>query len=183
MKTTRNLLRHFFLPLLGLLSLAIIHPAAARSRVGDVLIQNQAGAPCFTIPNTEESRLNGDLLFYGLSIYDETQPDKNQRLWTLRLNPGSTPPLLHSTACYRYGVTATDTTAHPTTVPPLVSGRIYRVLLSARATDPTDPTIAYTARFCLITQPDGSHDVYQIQYRQGWHDEPCRIKPTPSTAP
>lgn len=151
------------------LALAILTVAAgATSRMGDADVREKNGAPCFTVTAQEEKR-TGALHLMALNVYDmSTKPVVT--VWSFGMSTDDGQPISSKT-CVRYGHAPSGASGSPAA--PLQAGKLYQVFLNAKSTRRNEPTFGYSARFCLLVQPDGKATVHRVVYQDGWRDEAC----------
>lgn len=130
----------------------------ACSRMGRVVVDDHDGQPCFGIENTVATRL-GDPELSDLRI--ATQADGGyETVWAFTLErPVPFPP----GQCLRYGEVPGQAVKH-NSAPALQFGRLYTVGLGARVKDAGDPTVAYTAEFCVIRSAAGAPRVHEVRW-------------------
>ena len=138
------------------------------SRLGSAAVRQINNTPCFSITDSD---INRDKPFQlsALTVYDATvKPSKE--VWSFILPP-ETPQKITSATCISYGQAPLKSESMKAI--PLASGRIYEVYINASNSDPTDPTFAYEAKFCVLDQPNNGKTIHRIIFDKAWRYEPC----------
>lgn len=166
--THRTCLKQLVLAVFGMLTTS----ACATSRIGEAEVRQIDGVPCFTIPIKEEQRAGGAPRLSALSVYDASTAPTTE-IWSFA-SPFAKMPTLSSDVCIPYGRAPTG--SETTKSIPLQVGKKYGVILNTVRVDPSDPTFAYDARFCLVANPNGGVRVQQVIYSNGWRYEACEAQ-------
>jgi hypothetical protein len=150
--------------------------AFGTSRLGSAEVRQVENAPCFSIPKGKHIQ-DKNFLLNSLTVYDATiKPPKE--VWSFILPP-ETPHRMTPAACIPYGQAPVK--SESIKAMPLVTGRIYEVYLNVTSSEPTDPTFAYEAKFCVVEPQKNGTTVHQIIFDKGWRYEPCVKKVTHSS--
>ena len=118
----------------------------AEPRIGEIEVRDGSGAPCFTIPQSEERR-SGAPNFQAILVAEAG--GAHASMWKMTMPKGRTFSLSF-TMCVPYG-------GRPQVLPrstssPLQPGKHYDVSISAEPTKAGGPR-TYRARFCLGGKP------------------------------
>lgn len=114
----------------------------AEPRIGDIEVRDGAGAPCFTIPESEERR-GGAPNFQAILVTEAG--GAHASMWKMTMPKGRTFSLSF-TMCVPYG--GRLQVLPRSTSLPLQPGKHYDVSISAEPTKAGGPR-TYRARFCL----------------------------------
>ena len=144
--------------LVSLVLLAMASSGAAMSRLGQIVVTVVDGKPCFGLESTVATH-RGEPTLRSVSVRLEGGSEQSA-VWVFRTPPTSPGAAFTPPTCLRYGEVAPDAivSKEPTD---LVSGKVYSVFIRARGMDATDPTLGYTAEFCLQRNPDQTLRVHQ----------------------
>lgn len=143
--------------------------------MGQVVVEDRDGLPCFGIENTVATRI-GDPELSELRIGAQGERGY-ETVWSFTLEkPIPFPP----GQCLRYGEVPGKAAMH-NPPPPLQFGRLYTVGLRAHVKDPGDPTFAYTAEFCVVRDSAGEPRVHEVRRHEkagGWDRAACTLPST-----
>lgn len=119
----------------------------ASSRVADAVVTEVDGAPCFTVPNNDETRAGVPL--FGVSVTKSNGPGATARpeeVWNSFFEPMGKSAQLKPQNCIRYGVSPPS--ARHDVLIALLPYVVYKVVLNAV---PEGSNLrGYSAEFCVI---------------------------------
>jgi len=148
--------------------------ASAYSRMANALVRSIDGLPCFTVSKKEETR-HGPPLLVALVIADHSI-EPVRKVWSFTMPYDEALPL-QASSCILYG--ELPDRASGIAAKKLVPGHLYRVFLNGRSNDPSDPTLGYVAKFCIVMTDKDTYSVLAINDDSAaWKTEIC-----PTTAP
>lgn len=137
------------------------------SGIGEAVVTDVDGQPCFSIPKNWDTRNGLDL--HSLSVSQNNGQDAEkpyEDVWMFSVEPPGSSIIARPGQCYRYGVTPTRATqaVHK----PLELYRVYNVFLHARPDN--SPLRGYDAEFCIKPAANGKTSVQLVK----WDDKAGR---------
>lgn len=119
----------------------------ASSRMGTAEVLLQDGQACFNVPAKDAKRDPAARL--QVIVVSDASKGSQGMDWSMNFDRVKG-RAISSVRCFPYGQVPEDATSGP--VPPLSDGKAYNVYLNVRASDPSDPTMGYSANFCVVGQ-------------------------------
>jgi hypothetical protein len=157
---------------LACIAVALASSACATSRMGEADVRLLNNVACFS-PAAQELRREGASEITGVWVSD-VSANPAVEVWAFALKHGSAPKTLGQGECLPYGMPVTDAiSAGPT---PLKINTVYTVHLKSALKDGTDPTMAFTTKFCLRAGESGEAPKL-VQLRAGttaWRRQICQ---------
>ena len=134
-------------------------PSLATSRLGVAVVTESDGVPCFSIPDSAETRQG--LPLTGIVVSELPTGDWRKlpaELWHFTAAAPASRLQLRSGACVRYGEAPAATVQR--TLKPLEPFHVYSVMVNARPDDAG--MIGYVAKFCVTPGGAGKNLVHAI---------------------
>lgn len=157
----------------GLFILMSYIACGATSRMGDAVVSNSGGVPCFTIPKNSETRQGIPL--DGLIVSELTSSDEStypNELWQFSIEPPGSSITMRPEKCILYG--ALPKLAKQNSLTPLKPFQVYAVFLHAV---PKGTSLrGYKADFCVFPEKNGQTSVKVIPWNdveKKWQYEVC----------
>lgn len=145
----------------------------ATSRMGQAIVSNFEGVPCFTIPKNSETR--DGIPLDGLIVSELTSPDEStypDELWQFSVEPPGNSITLRPEKCILYGTP--PKLAKQNSLTPLKPFHVYAVFLHAV---PKGTSLrGYKADFCVFPEKSGKTSVKVIPWNEAekkWQYEIC----------
>lgn len=134
-----------------LMNILHIPISTATSRMGTATISDSDGIPCFSVPETSETKFG--LPLHGITISE--LPDGSTgniplAVWSFKESNHQAPPILMPKQCILYGESPPNTIQR--TLRPLELLKIYSIYMRARHDDSS--MMGYMGQFCI--KPAGS---------------------------
>ena len=150
---------------------------SATSRVGQAVVTEAGGRPCFAIPDEPQTRRK-DIRLYAVAVSEtgstswKTAP---AQLWSFTADPLAAGLQVRPGACIRYGELPASAKIgqEPAALQP---ERVYAVEISAGPASASSSTRGYKAEFCVKPAPNGGLTVHTVPWDEGakrWRHEVC----------
>lgn len=156
--------------------MATCKSAHATYGIGNAVVTQIRGKPCFSIEPKEERRIGAPNL--SALIVDDMSAKPPVRVWSFGFQPSGRSMAIPASVAICYGELPSGAAAKP--APVLKVGVLYSVFLNARPQDASDPIHGYDADFCLVAAATGV-EVVQVRSESGaWQDTsvcPVTLKP------
>lgn len=145
-------------------AVSVLGCASASTRIGQAVVSEVNGLPCFAIAPTELSRVSagGTYPVWGVNV-ERRAATGSEQVWQFFVGIGAAPVSISNESCIPYGHGTGDSPA--TGSPGLLPNVVHTVSIQSKNRSSSDPTSAYMAAFCVKVDDKARSLIQQVPLR------------------